>query len=240
MWVQRIAIVITTLLLASACKETTDCANIRTGGVAMLTEVVAKSDSNVVGTTELRVGGDESNTFCILSGGDELVVEADGKSKRMEAIDDGVYEAKFSAGEGDTKYTVRLMRSEADEDALDNSGKLPPPFDVTSDFPDPISRMDDDMEITWSPADSGDDMEIAFDDKIGGCIFDDDFDIPGDDGSYVLEADSLDSSSSQDPESCDVTATLTRTRKGSTDSILDSESRFELRQERSFTFTSDP
>jgi hypothetical protein len=132
-----------------------------------------------------------------------------------------------------------MLRRDDDEDAENNRGALPEPFSITSDLgTDVLSRMDDDVEITWEPSGEDDDMSLDVDDDVGGCIFSDGFDIGGDDGSYVIRAGTLDSTSSRDPEECDVTATLTREREGTIDPAIDRESTFILRQVRSTTFAS--
>src|SRR5690348_11423257 len=86
------------------CKETTSSCNIRTAGLAMLTGVTASSESSVRVKTTLLVGGDESNTYATIDGCDQLFAEADDERKEMREIDDGVFEAKFTAGAGDTQY----------------------------------------------------------------------------------------------------------------------------------------
>jgi hypothetical protein len=236
----KMGLAMSAVLALLGCKETTSSCNIRTAGLAMLTEVTASSESSVRVKTTLLVGGDESNTYAILDSCDELYAEADGARKQMSAIDDGIYEAKFDKGAEDTEYRVVLKRDQ-DDTADGNSGTLPAPFDVTSDLgPDPISRADDEIEVTWDPAGSSDDMRLAIDDKAAGCIFDKDINVPGDSGSYVIGKGELESTSDQDPETCDVTGALSRKRDGSTDRTLDSESYFHLTQVRSFKFTSAP
>jgi len=223
------------------CKETTSSCNVRTAGLAMLTEVVATSEDDVRVETTLLVGGDESNTYATLDGCDELLAEADGERKEMREVDDGVYEAKFDFGAGDTEYRVILER-EQDETADGNVGTLPEPFDITSDYDgEEFSRADDDIEVTWDPGDSGDDMSLEIEDEAAGCIYDEDnVNIPGDPASFVVEAGTLESTSSMDPETCDVTLRIIRERGGSTDRKLDSESSFKLFQRRSIGFVSAP
>jgi hypothetical protein len=223
-----------------ACKETTSSCNVRTAGLAMETVVTATREDAVRVKTTLLVGGDESNTYAVLDGCDELFAEADGERKQMETVDDGVYEARFDLGAEDTEYRVILER-EQDETADGNVGTLPAPFDITSDFgSDEISRADDDLEVTWDPGDSGDKMTLEIDDEPPGCLYPQDFDIDGDPGSYVVAAGKLDSTSSQEPETCDATGRLIRERRGSNDGALDDESSFKLFQRRSFGFVSAP
>ena len=228
------------LALSAGCKETVSSEFIKTGGIAMLTEVTAHSETDVTVRTELVVGGDESNTYVILQSGDRIYAAVDGDPKEMDEVSEGVYKATFDVGAQDTEYSVMLRRDDED-DAEANSGTLPAPFEITSDLgSDPLSRMDDDVTLTWDPSGESDDMSLEVDDDIGGCIFSDDLDIAGDDGSYTIAAGTLESTSSQDPEECDVTATLSRERGGENDPILDGESSFVLRQVRSTTFASAP
>ncbi len=234
------AAILTSLLALSGCKETVSSDYIKTGGIAMTTEVTARSESDVTVRTSLLVGGDESNTYVILNSGDRIYAAAGDDRQEMDSVEDGVYEATFDVGAGGTKYSVMLRRDDGD-DAEGNSGTLPEPFEFTSDLgTDVLSRMNDDVELTWAPDGESDDMSLDVDDDVGGCIFSDGFDVGGDDGSYTIAADTLDSTSSQDPEECDVTATLKRERSGNTDSALDRESWFVLRQVRSTTFASGP
>jgi len=223
------------------CKETIDSGNLRTRGIAMITKVTATSESSVVVHTELVAGGDESNTFVILRDGDELIADADGDEMEMEAVDEGVYEAEFDVGLGGTVFTVNLERDD-DDSAPDNSGSLPEPFDITSDFgATPMSRAEE-MEVTWDPSGESDDMQIEFDDDAGeSCIFMKRDTIAGDPGAYTVEAAFLDGTGPDDEqESCDVIATITRSRSGSTDNGLDDESSFVLEQVRSVDFVSAP
>jgi hypothetical protein len=176
----------------------------------------------------------------VLGTGDELVAIADGEERSMDAIEDGVYETSFSVADEDTEFAVELRR-DVDEDSTGNAGTLPAPFEITSDFPDAVSRMDDDLEITWAPSGSSDDMDLAIEDDVGGCLrFDEDENLGGDSGTHVVAAGTLESSDDEAAETCDLDVTLTRTRNGSVDSGLDRESRFELMQRRTTSFASAP
>jgi hypothetical protein len=224
------------------CKETVSSENIRTGGIAMLTTVTAESASSTTVHTELRVGGDESNTYVVLKSGDRLRAEGDGAERTMRATTQGVYEADFDTGEGGARFVVRLERAE-DDPASGNFGTLPEPFEITSAFGHaPISRSQDDLKITWEPAGQDEDMHISFADEPGsGCLrFDEDKTVEGDPGNRTFAAGFLESADEDDPETCEVEVTLTRSRRGSNDDALDDESRFELRQVRKFSFVSAP
>ena len=226
-----------TALACMGCKETVSSANIRTQGIAMFTEVVATSGTDVIVTSTLQVGGG-NGTYVILDSGDAIYLEVDGERSRMLAESDGVYEGRSNVGDEDTEYRVILER-ELDDPADDSRGSLPGPFEFTSAFGSAeISRELDDLEVTWDPADSGDDMEIEF--REIGCVVKESIDIGGDSGSYTLAAGELRSTASSSEKTCDVEVTMTRTRGGSTDSNLNSDSRFTLIQTRSFTLVSAP
>lgn len=227
------------LCALTGCKETTSSANIRTPGISMVLEVVARSASASTVSATLQVGG-PNGTYVILDAPDELYAEADGDRKQMKAVEDGVYEAKFSVADEGTEFVVGLDREEED-DATDNRGLLPAPFDITSTFPDALSRADDEITVTWEPSDQDGDMKLEIEDEVGGCIaFDERQNIGGDPGMYVVEKGTLESQDTDKPETCDATLTLSRSRKGSTDSVLDSESTFVLMQVRSDVFASAP
>ena len=236
----RLGLVMIALSVLCACKETTSSGNIRTAGIAMTVEVRAQTASASVVTATLQVGGNESNTYVVLDQGDGLFAKADGKRKEMQSIDDGVYEAKFSIADEDTLFAVMLERDQ-DEDASDNSGRLPAPFEITSSFSDPLSRADDPIKVTWEPSGKDGDMALDIEDEAGGCIaFDEHQNIGGDPGSYTVPKGTLESQDEEKPETCDATLTLERARDGKTDSAFDSESSFVLKQIRSDTFASAP
>ena len=222
-------------LAAMGCsKETTGSSNIKTGGIAALIDVYADDDTTATVHVELRVGGDSSNTYVDLEGSDKLTATAGGKTKTLSVVDSGIYEADFSALEPGTEFSVLLDRPD-DTTASDNSGTLPDPFDLDEPASE-LSRADDDLEVTWAPADTGDDMKLELD---GDCTFPYSKDL-ADNGAYTVAAGELDSTGGDMPESCNVTAEMTRTKAGSADTVFDPESYFRLHQRRSAKFTSNP
>jgi len=226
------------LLGAVGCKETVASDHIRTAGISMATIVTAGSSSSHVEVT-LTVGGNESNTYVVLKEGDTLIAVADDEDKTMERVADGVYEATFDTNAEDTEFTVRLER-EDDDDAPGNTGTLPAPFMITSDFGSEEHSRAEDLEITWEDSGTDDDMELEVDDDNGEtCIFSDSFDPSGDEGAYTLQGGELEGTSGDD-ETCDITLNLSRGREGVRDTALDNESTFWLYQVRSTTATSSP
>ena len=223
-------------LAAVGCsKETTGSSNIKTGGIAALIDVYAEDDTTATVHVELRVGGDSSNAYVDLEGSDTLTATAGGKTKTLSVVDSGIYEADFSGLEPGTEFTVSLDRPD-DTTASDNSGTLPDPFDLDEPAGD-LSRKDDPLEVTWAPADTGDDMKLEID---GKCIFSFSEGGLADSGAYTVAAGELDSTGNDMPESCNLTAELTRTKEGSADTAFDPESHFRLHQVRSAKFASNP
>jgi len=229
-------------LSALGCsKETTSSSNIRTGGIAALIDVYADDDTTATVHVELRVGGSSSNTYVALEGGDSLSATAGGKTKKLTSVDTGVYEADFSGLEAGTEFQVTLERPD-DDTASDNSGTLPDPFTLDEPASD-LSRSEDDLPLTWAPADTGDGMHVEID---GDCIFRYRHDM-SDTGSFTVAAGKLESTVDDDPktevderETCDLTAHVERTSDGSADTLFDPESYFKLHQRRSAKFTSNP
>src|SRR5258705_12301922 len=131
-------------LSAMGCsKETTSSSNIKTGGIAALIDVYAKTDDTATVHVKLVVGGSSSNTYVNLDGSDKLVATVDGKSKTLTTTDTGIYEGNFSGVGADSDFSVTLERPD-DVTASGNSGTLPPPF--TLDDPTPkLSRKTDDL-----------------------------------------------------------------------------------------------
>jgi len=129
------------------------------------------------------------------------------------------------------------IEREEDDDALGNVVKLPPPFTIGALPTSSPSRANDDVTVTWDASTSGDDMTMRVK---GSCIFDEDFDIPGDSGSFVIDKGKLESTGGSNPETCDLEITMWRTRKGTVDSALDNESTIKATQKRTAKFTSAP
>jgi hypothetical protein len=222
-------------LAALGCsKETTSSSNIKTGGIAALIDVYAKTDTTATVHVKLVVGGSSSNTYVDLEGKDELSATVDGGVPQiLKAVDTGIYEVKFSNVGEDSEFSVTLDRPD-DETASDNSGKLPAPFTLDDPAGD-LSREKDALEVTWAP-DSDDSMNLEFH---GDCIYTYGKDV-SDTGSYTVKANSLDSTGGDMPETCDLDLDAVRTREGHADSKFDRESWFRLHQQRATSFTSKP
>jgi hypothetical protein len=230
-------IALAALAAATGCqqKETVSSSNIRTKGIAATVMVTAGGAASEV-EAKLRVGGDESNTYIILENGDKLVTEVGGEKKDMHAESEGVYTVNFATNAADTEFKVMLDRAD-DDDALGNVVKMPAPFTIGALPTNSPSRATEDVVVTWDAATNGDDMTMEVS---GKCIFDEDFDIPGDSGSFTIEKGKLESTGGSNPEPCDLEIVMWRKRSGSVDTALDSESTIKAGQRRSAKFTSAP
>lgn len=231
----RNAIFIALAVLTGACSATTSSRNIRTAGVVALIDVTSESEGQSVVRTNLVIGGSSSNTYMVLEGGDRLHAEANGQKQEMYAISNGEYEAKFGSSEGE--FVVSMGR-DVDAPAPNSRGALPPPFTITSEFGDaPLSRKKDSVNLTWTPGGSGSDVEIEV---RGDCIHTERFEVGGDPGAYTIEKKALTAWKSKAKQACNVIATITHGRLGTTDPAFDGDSRFRLRQVRQVRFVSGP
>ena len=172
----------------------------------------------------------------ILEAGDGLSAEADGDKRAMQAVGTGHYEAKFSGVDAETAFTVSLERS-VDDPAPNSTGVLPAPFEITSKLGTrPIPRGTG-VKVTWSPSGDSSDVGIEID---GDCIHDKRFSVGGDPGKFTIPGKDVRAWKSKRADNCNVDVTVTRTRSGTTDPALDSDSRFLLHQIRSTRFVSGP
>jgi hypothetical protein len=221
--------------LLTGCTETIDSKNLRTQGISATIRATATSDSETTLRATLKAGGDESNTYVALGGGDRIFATGGEKRVEMQTQSTGVYEAEFATGAANTPFGVALER-EGDDSAPNSAGTLPAPFQITSLGTEPISRASE-LVIQWTPATDGDAMHIHLN---GNCIFFEDIDVPGDSGTHTIAANELKPTNSMMPGSCDVKVDITRSRNGKADATFDSESSFVLEQVRTTSFTSVP
>ncbi|MDI3282433.1 hypothetical protein [Polyangium sp. 15x6] len=220
----------------SGCKETVDSQNVKTAGIAAILSATAESDQETRLIATLKVGGDESNTYVDLSGGDRIFASAGDKRVEMQTQETGVYEAEFNTAVEGTEFLVDLQRADGDN-ASSSRGTLPAPFALTIGA-SAVSRAAA-LNITWTPSGSNDDVRLELNSP---CTFLETIDVPGDSGTHTIQANTLQATGSADqpPPTCDVTVTMTRSRRGTPDSAFDSESSFVLQQVRTGKFTSTP
>ena len=209
--------------------------NIRTGGLVVLIDVTAEQPRQAVVAADVVVGGQHSNTHVVLEGADRLVASCEGEQREMTSVGNGSYEARFTRGDGE--FVVGLVR-DGDVPAARSVGRLPGPFEITSNFPDtPISRAHDVLTLTWSP--SGADAEISIEIE-GDCIHSTELQLAGDPGTFAIEPGKLTAWNNQEKDACNAALRLVQTRKGEADPALDRDSSVVLRQIRATRFVSGP
>ena len=148
----------------------------------------------------------------------------------MPGADSGLYGARFARGDGE--FVVGLVR-DVDAPAPRSVGRMPVPFEITSNFPDtPIS-----LTVSWSPG--GTDAEVSIEIE-GDCIHSADLQIPGDPGTFVIEPGKLTAWKNQEKEACNAALRLVQTKKGQADPALSAHSSVVLRQIRATRFVSGP
>ncbi len=117
-------------LALCGCRETTPSDYVPTRRIAALVDVTADSAVSATVRAELHADGAGSGTYVVLDSGDELIATADGRTRALERVGDGVYEATFGTGEA-MELTVSFNRAKH-MDAPDSKATLPPPFKLAS------------------------------------------------------------------------------------------------------------
>jgi len=180
----------------------------------------------------LKVGGNNSNTFLELTGGDTLEVTADGVTKTLDGSGRS-YVATFDVDEGGTEFIFAFLR-DGDDDAPMSVVRLPEPFEMEVTTPE-VQRTVDDLEFTWEPEGDGD-IGVHVD---GDCFFFETHSTP-DDGSHSIPPKDLVGPGSDDGDECTGTVELTRSRRGTIDSAFTEGGEIRARHVRSDTFKSVP
>lgn len=165
----------------------------------------------------LRVGGESSNTYVELEGGDTLSATVGEETIDLTLIALGelkVYVADFAADEADTPVRFAFART-VDDGAPASTTSIPTPFAITSPAADAAySRTQDAIPVSWEPSGSTDNVWIRL---RSDCILDAEVSVDGDPGAYTFEAGSLEPIESQEGESCEAELLVERRRYGDLD-----------------------
>ncbi len=224
------------LVLALAlvgCSESVESTDVRTTGIYPEFTVTANGNGSSRVEARLKVGGNNSNTFLDLDGGDTLEVTVDGESKTLEGSSGHRYTATFGTDDAGTEFVFAFLR-DGDDDAPMSTVALPEPFEMEVTSAE-VTRTVDDVEFTWDPAGDGD-IHFNVD---GDCFFFEDGDTP-DNGDHSVSAEDLVGPGDDEGDECTGTVELMRSQSGSIDEAFTEGGEITARQVRSDTFTSLP
>jgi hypothetical protein len=217
-----------------ACTETVVSGDVRTTGISPEFSITADGLGSTRASARLKVGGNDSNTFLTLQGGDRLEVSVDDDTRALESVGSHRYEASFPVDAGGTEFVFSFLRSEADESAPSSRLTLPEPFELTMVGTE-ASRETDRVGFGWDSTTTG---EVRWN-VDGDCVWADDGVTP-DDGSHTLDATDLRARLNRETESCTVRLTLERFSAGSLDPAFTEGGEGLGRQQRVQSFTSMP
>jgi hypothetical protein len=221
-------------LLAFGCTESVESNDVRTSGVYPEITVTATGNGSSTVSVRLKVGGDNSNTFLDLKGSDTLGATVDGDTKTLDGSG-RTYTATFPTDAEDTEFSIAFLRGDGDDDAPASTVTMPAPFDLMLGATE-AGRGADDVDVTWDPPVAG--SQVSW--KLSGeCIKLDSGSTP-DDGTYAIEAGSIETFESDMDKSCTATFEMTRSRSGSIDPAFTEGGSIVARHVRQQGFTSNP
>jgi hypothetical protein len=221
------------------CTETVESTDVRTSGVYPEIEVVADGSGNSVVTVELKVGGDDSNTYLELKGGDRLQATAAGQTKTLTKSGSR-YRATFDADGAGTEFEIAFLRGAEDDDAPSSIAVLPDPFTLSVDAAEASRSLGGDVPFRWDPFSDEPDDELEMYWYIEGpCILDEDGETP-DDGEGLIASDSIQTLMSNANQTCAVDLALSRRQEGELDRAFTEGGKIIATQRRNKTFISSP
>ncbi len=218
-----------------------DSSSITTQGMHADLSVEADGTGQSLASAELTVGGDLSNVYVDLVGGDQLVASEGQVSRAMARHNDVLgrvwYQAVLPADAEGTEFHIALERSAGGVSAPDSVAVLPAGFDVTAPAPGTSHSRGAPLAVTWQPG-RADAVTIQVS---GFCIVPAAFAVPSWATSYTIGASQLRALDGQPPDgSCDIAIVIVRKRAGGVDPAYGEGGSFEARQVRSVTVVSVP
>ena len=199
-----------------AC-ESVESTDVLTSGVYADITATDVGEGSVVTDATLRVGGGNSNVWMNLEGDDALSSTHGEEVQSMVEVSLGdiySYTAQHDAPDLAGEFVVAFERT-LDEGAPNTVLTVPDPFDLTGPEADvTFNAAQEDIEVTWEPSGSDDDMILLV---TGDCFFNEEVALDGDTGSAVLEAGTLEWADETEPETCQATLTIRRSRAGDLD-----------------------
>lgn len=210
----RVALVTSGFIALMGCAAI-ESEDLRTSGIYANVVVVADGEGSSDVTAVLRAGGALSTTFVELTGDDVLTATLQEETVVMNEISLGnlnSFVAEFQSDEPGVDYVISLERS-LDEGAPNTVIQLPEPFEIDPPTITEFARGTEDLTITWTPADSGDNMRVTID---GDCFLVHTDELSGDPGTWTLEAGVLEDTGT-DSTNCEADITVERRQSGTLD-----------------------
>jgi hypothetical protein len=224
----------------TGCTEAVESTDVRTSGIYPEIEIVGDGMGRSVVTVELKVGGDDSNTYLELKGSDRLEATAGGETKRLTGSGSR-YRATFDVDGAGSEFEIAFLRGSDDEDAPSSIAVLPDPFRLSVDVAEASRALGVDVPFRWEPAadeDAQEDTDMYWYIE-GPCILDEDGETP-DDGEAVIDADQIQTFMSNANMSCSVDLAVSRRQDGELDPAFSEGGRITAAQRRNITFISSP
>lgn len=145
---------VTLFVLLAGCSSTSS-ENVDSEGIHADFEIHADSSGQTFVYAELEVGDGLGATSLRVTGGDRLLVTANGIERTMTQDRDVLgrfrYEATFAFDDGGTLFTVAFMRDN-DRSAPNSTATLPDGFVVQAPANSPTYGRNDDIAIAWLPS----------------------------------------------------------------------------------------
>jgi hypothetical protein len=210
----RIAVVTSGFIALLGCSAI-ESSDLLTSGMYADVVVTADGEGTSDVTATLRAGGALSTTFVELTGDDVLTATLLEETVEMNEISLGnlnSFVAEFQSAEPGVDYVIALERS-LDEGAPNTVIQLPAAFDIDAPTITEFARSTEDLTVTWTPADSGENMRVTVD---GDCFLLRIDELSGDPGTWTLEGGSLEDTGAESTN-CEADITIERRLTGNLD-----------------------
>lgn len=233
----RMALVTSGFVALLGCSDI-ESQDLLTSGMYADVVVTADGEGTSDVTATLRAGGALSTTFVELTGDDVLTATLREESVAMNEISLGAlnsFVAEFASDEPGVDYVIALERT-IDAGAPNTVIQLPAAFDIDPPTVTEFARGTEDLTITWTPADSGDNMRVTID---GDCFLLRIDELSGDPGTWTLEGGMLEDTGTESTN-CEAEITIERRVSGTLDSNYGEGGSATGVQQRSVTVQSTP
>jgi hypothetical protein len=213
--------------------------DLKTAG--MSAHALVSADGTGASTASVTLNVDDNVTdYVQLTAGDALVATVGGKSQTMSSsnvLGIVTYSTGFTGQDAaGTQYTIALNRSAGDTSAPSSTCALPAPFTLTGPTSSQSASRNADLVVTYSGSGQSDPLSWTMS---GSCFQIASSSVSSDNGTFTIPKGTLVAPQGTQPQNCQATLTISRTRAGSLDPAYYGGS-ISSAQNRSVTFTSTP